>query len=79
MLLSYINDNGDNDKTKSKKFKKLGREYLKTWVGIFQVGIFRGEFTRGEFDWLEFSGREFSWYRFSQVIDTNSFGIEKSG
>ena len=23
------------------KNKKRGREYLKTWLGIFQVGIFR--------------------------------------
>ena len=27
---------------KKQKIKKLGRECLKTWVGIFQVGIFQG-------------------------------------
>ena len=25
---------------KKQKIEKLGLEYLKTWVGIFQVGIF---------------------------------------
>ena len=32
--LSNINDSGDNEKK-----RELGWEYLKTWVGIFQVGI----------------------------------------
>ena len=26
---------------KKKKARKLGREYLKAWAGIFQVGIFQ--------------------------------------
>ena len=38
-LLSNMNDNGNNNE---KKFSKLGREYLKAWVGIFQVGFFDG-------------------------------------
>ena len=33
-----INDNGDNNE---KKIRKLRWEYLKTWLGIFQVGIFQ--------------------------------------
>ena len=33
---------------KNKKFQKLGWEYLKIWVGIFQVGIFwEGDFPGG--------------------------------
>ena len=57
----------------NKKTKKRGWEYLKIWVGIFQVGIFwvgifRGELTRGEFDWREFSGWEFSWYQLIHII-----------
>ena len=62
-LLSNMNDNGNNNE---KKFSKLGREYLKAWVGIFQVGFFDGGgagVTRGEFEWWKFSGWEFSWYR----------------
>ena len=38
-LLSNMNDNGNNNE---KKFSKLRREYLKAWVGIFQVGFFDG-------------------------------------
>ena len=34
-----MNDNGNNNE---KKFSKLGREYLKAWVGTFQVGVFDG-------------------------------------
>ena len=51
-----MNDNGNNNE---KKFSKLGREYLKAWVGIFQVGFFDGGgtgVTRGEFEWWIFSG-----------------------
>ena len=57
---------------KKEKNRKLVWEYLKIWMGIFQVAVSgwefsKGEFTRGEFDWwkfsgLEFSGWEFSWY-----------------
>ena len=53
-----MNDNGNNNE---KKFSKLGREYLKAWVGTFQVGVFDGGgegagVTRGEFEWWKFSG-----------------------
>ena len=51
-----MNDNGNNNE---KKFSKLRREYLKAWVGIFQVGFFDGGaagVTRGEFEWWKFSG-----------------------
>ena len=30
-----------------KRNRKLGREYLKTWVEIIHVGIFQGVFTNG--------------------------------
>ena len=36
-LLSNINDNGNNNE-KKKKERKIGREYLKTRVVIFQEG-----------------------------------------
>ena len=43
----------------NKKDKKRGSEYLKTWVGIFQVEIFGGGFNRGEYDWCNFPGGSF--------------------
>ena len=47
-----------------KRNRKLGREYLKTWVEIIHVGIFQGVFSSGgEFNWGKFSVWELSWYR----------------
>ena len=44
-----------------KRNRKLGREYLKTWVEIIHVEIFQGVFTSGgEFNWWKFSGWELS-------------------
>ena len=45
--------------------KKPGWEYLKTWVGTFQVGIYGWEFSGGDFDWREFFRWEFSGWEFS--------------
>ena len=42
-LLNNFNDNGDNNE---KKFKKSGSEYLRDWVGIFQVENSSVEFFR---------------------------------
>ena len=42
-LLSNINDNGNNNEKKKKKERKIGREYLKARVVIFQEGIFQGD------------------------------------
>ena len=47
-LLSNINEDGDNnEKTKN---LKIWWEWLKTWVGIFQVGIFWVGIFRGGVD-----------------------------
>ena len=35
---------------KKQKIKKLGWEYLKTWMEIFRVALFGREFSRGKFD-----------------------------
>ena len=55
-LVSNISDGGGSSEKNPNKIKRRGWEYLKTWVGRFQVevfllGVFCWQFTRGEFDW----------------------------
>ena len=52
-LLSNLTSNNDNGDINKQRKQKTCREYLKSWVGIFQagifwVGIFRGGIHQGE-------------------------------